>query len=298
MLVQEPLQVAREDRHRLHVVERLDRRGAHLAAEHRQLAEDLARAEVRERDRAPVRVLAGDARPALLEHVARVPGVALAQDDASRPRSVRGTATRDLLQLGLGQLGEQRHAARELGRPPVPGGWAFGGGESGRAVGWPGGGGRKKPGGERGPYQGQSHQQPEARLTPRPRLRSRSPPTAPGARAGHAAGGCAVLRPRPACRRGSAAGTPPATRAAPPPRPPRISRADTHQQRGAGRARAEGVMRREPAGAVADGHAADRAGQDVRAAEGGRQPPGGYQPRARRSRSAPRPRSRGRSSRT
>ncbi len=43
--------------------------------------------EVRERDRAPVGVLARDAGAAALEDVARVAGVALAQHDACRPRS-------------------------------------------------------------------------------------------------------------------------------------------------------------------------------------------------------------------
>ena len=45
----------------LHVVERLDRGRAQLVVEHRQLAEDVAGPEVRERDDAPVGVLA-DAR--------------------------------------------------------------------------------------------------------------------------------------------------------------------------------------------------------------------------------------------
>ena len=115
VLVQQPLQVARQDRDRAHVVDRLDGGGADLAAEHRQLAEDLARAQVGERDRAPVRVLAGDARLAPLEHVARVAGVALAQDDRARRVAARHRDARDLLQLGLRQLGEQRHAAQQLG---------------------------------------------------------------------------------------------------------------------------------------------------------------------------------------
>ena len=50
--------VRAEDRDRLDVVERLDRRRAALVVEHRQLAEDVAGAEVGERDRAAVDVLA------------------------------------------------------------------------------------------------------------------------------------------------------------------------------------------------------------------------------------------------
>ena len=49
--------VRTEDRDRLAVLDRLDGRRARLAAEHRELAEDLARPELRERDRATVGVL-------------------------------------------------------------------------------------------------------------------------------------------------------------------------------------------------------------------------------------------------
>ena len=55
-------------------VERLDRRRAALVVEHRQLAEDVAGAEVRERDRAAVGVLADRPRVAAAHDVA---GVAL-----------------------------------------------------------------------------------------------------------------------------------------------------------------------------------------------------------------------------
>ena len=62
------------------LVERLDRGRAQLVVEHRQLAEDVARAEVRQRDHAPVGMLADRARVAGAHDVARVAGVALAED--------------------------------------------------------------------------------------------------------------------------------------------------------------------------------------------------------------------------
>ena len=71
-----------EDRDRLDVVERLDRGRAPLVVEHRQLAEDVAGAEVRQRDRAAVGVLADRAGVAGAHDVARVRLVALAEDHA------------------------------------------------------------------------------------------------------------------------------------------------------------------------------------------------------------------------
>ncbi len=116
MLVQQALEVAGEDRHGPHVVDRLDRRRANLAVEHRKLAEDLARAEVRERDRAAVGVLADDPRRAGAQDVAGVAWVSLAQDD--RPRRVapgHGDAG-DLFELLRRQLREQRNPAQERDR--------------------------------------------------------------------------------------------------------------------------------------------------------------------------------------
>ena len=64
----------------LGVGERLDARGAHAAVEHRQLAEDVAGPERRERDRAAVGVLARNAKVALADDVAGVGVIALVED--------------------------------------------------------------------------------------------------------------------------------------------------------------------------------------------------------------------------
>ena len=65
------------------VLDRLDRRRARLPVEHRQLAEDVARPEVRERDRAAVRSAGGP----------RAPGPS-ARRNRCRPRRPRGTRPR------------------------------------------------------------------------------------------------------------------------------------------------------------------------------------------------------------
>ena len=77
----------REQGHERGVLERLGRGRARLAAEHGQLAEDGARAELGQRQGAPVHVLAPDAHRAAADHVARVARVALAEDHLARARS-------------------------------------------------------------------------------------------------------------------------------------------------------------------------------------------------------------------
>ncbi len=83
-----------EDRERLEVVDRLDGGRAPLVVEHRQLAEDLAGAERGERDLAAVGVLADRPRVAAADDVARVGGVALAEDRLARPAKRRGIGHR------------------------------------------------------------------------------------------------------------------------------------------------------------------------------------------------------------
>ena len=111
--------------------DRLHRGRAHLPAEHRQLAEDLAGADVGERDRAPVGVLTGDARLPALQHVTGVAGVALAQDDRAGRIVARHRDAGNLLQLRLRQLREQRHAPQQLGgragASRMPAWWPFAG---------------------------------------------------------------------------------------------------------------------------------------------------------------------------
>ena len=73
-----------EDRDRLRLLDRLDRRRAPLVVEHRQLAEDVTRAEVGECDRATVGMLADRRVPSRAHDVARVALVALAEHDLAR----------------------------------------------------------------------------------------------------------------------------------------------------------------------------------------------------------------------
>ena len=87
------------DRDRLDVVERLDRRRSALVVEHRELAEDVAGAEVGERDRAAVGVLAHRARVAAAHDVARVARVALAEDDLSGGEAPRDRDVGDAPQV-------------------------------------------------------------------------------------------------------------------------------------------------------------------------------------------------------
>jgi hypothetical protein len=61
VLAHEPAHVGAEDRDGAHVVEGVDGGRAALVVEHRQLAEDVARPELREGDRAAVGVLADGA---------------------------------------------------------------------------------------------------------------------------------------------------------------------------------------------------------------------------------------------
>src|SRR4051794_13056942 len=84
VLAHQPAHVGPEDGERLHGVDGLDGRRAPLVVEHRQLAEDVARAEGGEGDRPPVGMLADRARVAGADDVARVAGVALAEDDVAR----------------------------------------------------------------------------------------------------------------------------------------------------------------------------------------------------------------------
>ena len=90
----QPAHVGAEDRDRLDVVERLDRGRAPLVVEHRQLAEDVAGAEVGERDRAAVGVLADRAGVAGADDVAGVALVALAEDDLAGRGSCAGRRPR------------------------------------------------------------------------------------------------------------------------------------------------------------------------------------------------------------
>ena len=79
----------------LGVGERLDARRAGLAVEHRQLAEDVARAERGEGDRAPVGVLAGDPEVALSGRCSRRREWSPSWKTRTPAGNERGTATRE-----------------------------------------------------------------------------------------------------------------------------------------------------------------------------------------------------------
>src|SRR5205085_1516547 len=82
-----------------------------LVLEHRQLAEDVARTEVRERDRATVGMLADGARVAGAHDVAGVALVALAEDDLPRLVPARHGDLGDARKL----LGPERLERRDAG---------------------------------------------------------------------------------------------------------------------------------------------------------------------------------------
>src|SRR4051812_22159639 len=99
VVVEQPAHVRAEDRKRLDAVDRLDGRGALLVVEHRELAEDVARPEVRQRDRAAVGVLADRPRVTGADDVARVAGVALAEHDVARGEPAGHGELGDLLEV-------------------------------------------------------------------------------------------------------------------------------------------------------------------------------------------------------
>jgi hypothetical protein len=77
--------------------------------EHGQLAEDLSRAELRERDHPPVLVLAHDADGASLDDVAGVAAVPLAEDHLPAVVAARDGHLCHLLQLPWAEAGEDLH---------------------------------------------------------------------------------------------------------------------------------------------------------------------------------------------
>ena len=100
----------------LAVGERLGAGRAEVAVEHRQLPEDLARAERGERYRATVGVLAGDPEAAFADDVAGVGTVPLVEDPGPGREGARHGDAREPLQLVLFEIGEERHAAQQLYR--------------------------------------------------------------------------------------------------------------------------------------------------------------------------------------
>ena len=110
----QPAHVGPEHGHHADRLDRLDGGRAQLVLEHRQLAEDVARAEGRERDRAPVAVLVDGARMALAHDVAGVAGVALAEHHLARLEPARHRQLGDPLEIALHERGEHGHAPEQL----------------------------------------------------------------------------------------------------------------------------------------------------------------------------------------
>src|SRR5690242_8173635 len=101
----------------LTVAERFDAGRAHLTVEHRQLAEDVTRAEARQGDRTPVRVLASDPKAAVTDDVTGVGVIALVEDAGAGREGASYRDSREALQLPFLEVGEERHAAQQRNRP-------------------------------------------------------------------------------------------------------------------------------------------------------------------------------------
>ena len=102
--------------HRDHVG-RLDRfhgRRAPLVLEHRELSEDVARAEARQRDRAAVSVVTRGARVAATHDVAGVARVALAEHDLAGLEAPRHRQLGDPLEVAGHERGENGHPPEQL----------------------------------------------------------------------------------------------------------------------------------------------------------------------------------------
>ncbi len=119
MAGEQGLDVDRRQRQQLAIGKRLGAGRAEVAVEHRQLAEDLARAERGEGDRAPVGVLAGNPEAALADDVAGVGAISLVEDPRPGRERARHRDPREPLQLPFLEVGEERHAAQQLNRTPA-----------------------------------------------------------------------------------------------------------------------------------------------------------------------------------
>ncbi len=114
MFAHQPAHVGTEHPHHDRRLDRLHRRGAALVLEHRELAEDVARAERRERDRAPVAVRADRARVPIAHDVAGVAGVAFAEHDLTWRELARHRHLRDPLEVAALERRERGHPSEQL----------------------------------------------------------------------------------------------------------------------------------------------------------------------------------------
>src|SRR5215207_9844650 len=124
--------VGPKDRERVEVVGRLHRCRAALGVEHRQLAEDVARAERRQRDLATVRVLAQRAGVAAADDVAGVGVVALAEHDLTCLEAAGDGDRGDLFEVPAAELLEDRDASQQRSGVLGAGGHEDGGYHSAR----------------------------------------------------------------------------------------------------------------------------------------------------------------------
>ena len=113
MLAHQPLHLPTRDRDRLRLLDHVDRGRARFAAEHGEFTEDVTRAEVRERDRTPVRVLADRACQSGPHDVTGVALVALAEDDLACGVAPRHGYLGHGREVVLGKPGEDGHVAQE-----------------------------------------------------------------------------------------------------------------------------------------------------------------------------------------
>jgi hypothetical protein len=117
----QPLDVGGEERHGGRGLDRLGGGGARLPAEHRQLAEEHARAQLREGHHAPVLVLAREHHRARSQQVAGVPNVALAEDHLALLPVARHGHLSHLVQLAVLEVAEDLGVGKKASRV-LPGG--------------------------------------------------------------------------------------------------------------------------------------------------------------------------------
>src|SRR5262249_25360931 len=110
----QPAHVRTEHGHPGRRLDRLHGGRAALVLEQRELAEDVARAEPRQRDRAPVAVRSNRSRATLAHDVAGVAGVALAEDHLIRLEPARNRELGNALQIGALERGEHGYATQQL----------------------------------------------------------------------------------------------------------------------------------------------------------------------------------------
>ena len=112
----EAAHVAGEERHGRGVLDRLGRRRASLAAEHRELPEEPARAHLGERDHPAVLVLAREQHRTRANQVTGVAGVPLAEQDLAPLPAARHGHLRELLELARVQSREDLGVREQPGR--------------------------------------------------------------------------------------------------------------------------------------------------------------------------------------